>query len=91
MMDIITIMSLKTVYIISIGEPQPGTQTVVADEFVETLIYVGRLIERFIEDENMKGKYIHVEQFALSEMENKYIKQNNLFSGKYLIGDDCIE
>jgi hypothetical protein len=55
-----------------------------ADEFEETLIFVGRLIERLNNDDKYKGKYIYVVEYLLSENGN-YIKQDNLFSGRYLI------
>jgi hypothetical protein len=41
---------------------------------------VGRLIERLHMDEQFTGKYIYVKEYN-----EKYIKQDNLFSGKYLI------
>jgi len=55
-----------------------------ADEFEETLIFVGRLIERLNNDDNYKGKYIYVVEYLLSN-EGSYIKQDNLFSNRYLI------
>ena len=72
----------KTKYLITIGEPD--IDGFMADEFEETLIYVGRLIERLNNDDNYKGKYIYVVEYLLSENGN-YIKQDNLFSGRYLI------
>ena len=56
-----------------------------ADEFEETLIFVGRLIERLHNNVNFKGKYIYVVQYLLSS--DEYIKQDNLFSSRYLIED----
>jgi len=76
-------MSLtKTAYLITIGEPD--IDGFMADEFEETLIYVGRLIERLNDDDNFKGKYIYVVEYLLSN-EGKYIKQDGLFSNCYLI------
>ena len=76
-------MSLnKTGYLITIGEP--NIDGVIADEFEETLIYVGRLIERLNNDDNYKGKYIYVVEYLLSD-KGDYIKQDNLFSNRYLI------
>ena len=72
----------KTAYLITIGEPD--IDGIMADEFEETLIYVGRLIERFNDDENYKGKYIYVVEYLLSN-DGSYIKQDNLFSNRYLI------
>ena len=57
-----------------------------ADEFEETLIFVGRLIEKLNNDVNFKGKYIYVVQYILSS-NGTYIKQDNLFSSRYLIED----
>jgi len=74
-------MSLnKTAYLITIGEP--NTDGIMADEFEETLIC--RLIERLNNDDNYKGKYIYVVEYLLSN-DGSYIKQDNLFSNRYLI------
>ncbi len=76
----------NTIYLITIGEGDLDKDGVVADEFEETLIYVGRLIERFHMDEQFTGKYIYVTEYIQDIQGNgKYIKQDNLFSGKYLI------
>jgi hypothetical protein len=73
---------IKTAYLITIGEPD--IDGIMADEFEETLIFVGRLIERLNNDDNYKGKYIYVVEYLLSN-DGKYIKQDNLFSNRYLI------
>ena len=80
----------KTAYFITIGEtdidkPNIDIDGIMADEFEETLIFVGRLIERLNKDINFKGKYIYVVQYLLSS--DEYIKQDNLFSCHYLIED----
>lgn len=76
-------MSLtKTAYLITIGEP--NIDGIMADEFEETLIFVGRLIERLNNDDDYKGKYIYVTEYLLSN-NGDYIKQDNLFSNRYLI------
>lgn len=76
-------MSLtKTAYLITIGEPD--INGIMADEFEETLIFVGRLIEQLNNDDNYKGKYIYVAEYLLSN-NGDYIKQDNLFSNRYLI------
>ena len=72
----------KTAYLITIGEPD--IDGIMADEFEETLIFVGRLIERLCGDDNYKGKYIYVVEYLLSN-NGDYIKQDNLFSNRYLI------
>ena len=72
----------KTAYLITIGELD--IDGIMADEFEETLIFVGRLIERLNNDDNYKGKYIYVVEYLLSN-NGDYIKQNNLFSNRYLI------
>lgn len=72
----------KTVYLITIGEPD--IDGIMADEFEETLIFVGRLIERLNSDDNYKGKYIYVVEYLLST-DGNYIKHDNLFSSCYLI------
>ena len=72
----------KTAYLITIGEPD--IDGIIADEFEETLIFVGKLIERLNNDDNYKGKYIYVVEYLLSN-NGDYIKQNNLFSNRYLI------
>lgn len=80
----------KTAYLITIGEPDIDGIYVVEyllannGEFEETLIFVGRLIERLNNDDNYKGKYIYVVEYLLSN-NGDYIKQNNLFSNRYLI------
>ena len=75
-------MSTKTAYLITIGEPD--IDGILADEFEETLIFVGRLIERLNNDDNYKDKYIYVIEYLLSD-DGRYIKQDNLFSSCYLI------
>ena len=80
----------KTAYFITIGETDIDKldidiDGIMADEFEETLIFVGRLIERLHNDVNFKGKYIYVVQYLLSS--DEYIKQDNLFSCHYLIED----
>ena len=72
----------KTAYLITIGEPD--IDGILADEFEETLIFVGRLIERLNNDDNYKDKYIYVIEYLLSD-DGRYIKQDNLFSNRYLI------
>ena len=72
----------KTAYLITIGEP--NIDGIMADEYEETLIFVGRLIERLNNDDNYKGKYIYVVEYLLST-NGDYIKQDNLFSNRYLI------
>jgi hypothetical protein len=80
----------KTAYFIKIVEtdidkPDIDIDGIMADEFEETLIFVGRLIEKLHNDVNFKGKYIYVVQYLLSS--DEYIKQDNLFSCHYLIED----
>lgn len=72
----------KTAYLITIGEPD--IDGIMADEFEEALIFVGRTIERLSNDNNYIGKYIYVVEYALTD-NGDYMKQNNLFSGCYLI------
>ena len=80
----------KTAYFIKIVEtdidkPDIDIDGIMADKFEETLIFVGRLIEKLHNDVNFKGKYIYVVQYLLSR--DEYIKQDNLFSCHYLIED----
>jgi len=72
----------KTAYLITIGEPEKDG--VMADEYEETLIYVGRIIERLCNDDNYIGKYIYVKEYVLLD-NGECVKQDNLFSGRYLI------
>jgi hypothetical protein len=74
-------MSNKTAYLITIGDT--NMDGIVADEFDETLIIVGRLIEKLYADDDYKGKYIYVTEYI--KCEGKYIKQDNLFCKSYLI------
>lgn len=74
----------KTAYLITIGELELDTNGIMSDDFEETLIFVGRLIERLNNDDNYKGKYIYVVEYLLSD-DGNYIKQDNLFSNRYLI------
>jgi hypothetical protein len=76
----------KTPYFIKIVETDIDIDGIMADEFEETFIFVGRLIERLHNNVNFKGKYIYVIQYLLSS-DGKYIKQDNLFSCHYLIED----
>ncbi len=71
----------NTKYLITIGEPDKDG--IMADEFEETLIFVGRLIERLNVDDKYTGKYIYVTEYLNDN--GKYIKQDNLFSKSYLI------
>ena len=73
---------MTTGYLITIGEP--NVDGIMADEFEETLVYVGRLIEKLNNDNCYIGKYIYVEERLLSN-NGTYIKQNELFSNRYLI------
>ena len=45
---------------------------------------MGRLIEKLSTDDNYRNKYIYVTEYVLSE-KGEYMKQDNLFTGKYLI------
>jgi hypothetical protein len=74
--------NIKTGYLITIRKLD--IDGIMADEFEETLIYVNKLIERLNKDDNYKNNYIYVEEYLLSN-NNKYIKQDNLFSNCYLI------
>jgi len=71
----------KTAYLITIGEPE--IDGIMADTFEEALILVGRLIERLNSDNNYIDKYIYVMEYLNDN--GKYIKQDNLFCGSYLI------
>ena len=75
----------KTAYLITIGEPD--IDGIIADEFEETLIFVGRLIERLNNDDNYKGKYIYVVEYLLSD-NGSYIKQDNLFCDIIIINSN---
>lgn len=72
----------KTAYLITIGEPD--IDGIMADEFEETLIFVGRLIERLNNETNFINKHIYVTEYLLSDA-GSYIKQDGLFSSRYLI------
>lgn len=72
----------KTAYLITIGEPD--IDGIMADEFEETLIFVGRLIERLNNETNFINKHIYVTEYLLSDT-GSYIKQDGLFSSRYLI------
>jgi len=66
----------KTAYFITIAETdidklEIDIDGIMADEFEETLIFVGRLIERLHNNVNFKGKYIYVVQYLLSS-DGKY-------------------
>ncbi len=76
--------NFKTGYLITIGDPDDNTNGILADEFEETLICVGRLIERLNKDENFEGKYIYVVEHRLSD-DGNFVRQDNLFSNRYLI------
>jgi hypothetical protein len=75
-------MDTQTAFLITVGQPE--IDGIMADEFEETLIYVGRLIERLNTNENFIGKYIYVTEYLLSE-NGTFIKQDGLFNNKYLI------
>jgi hypothetical protein len=72
---------IKTVYLITIGDPEKDG--VISDSFEETLIFVGRLIEKLYTDTNFNGKYIYVTEYLCEN--GNYIKQDDLFVGRYLI------
>jgi hypothetical protein len=77
---------VKTGFLITIGDPEDDNahNTILADEFEETLIYVGRLIERLNKDEKFEGKYIYVVEHVLTNAGTN-VRQDNLFSNRYLI------
>jgi len=77
----------KTVYLITVGDPD--SNGVMSDDFIETLILVGRLIERFHKDETYKDTYIYIEELILSDDDSgNYVKQDGLFKDRYLISGD---
>ena len=71
---------IKTAYSIIISEIEDGYMI---DTFEETLIFVGRLIERLSNDDNLCGKYIDVIEYLDENNDGNYIK--HLFIGSYLI------
>ena len=80
----------KTAYFIKIVEtdidkPDIDIDGIMADEFEETFFFSVGVIEKLHNDVNFKGKYIYVVQYLLSS--DEYIKQDNLFSSRYLIED----
>jgi hypothetical protein len=72
----------RTAYLITIGEPD--IDGVMADEFEEALIYVGRMIEKLSDNDEYIGKYIYVVEYLLS-INGYYVKQDGLFFNRYLI------
>lgn len=73
----------KTAFLISIDNPE--NDGIMADTFEETLIFVGRLIERLNQDNNFSGKYIYVTEYLNENGNGNFILKDNLFVGKYLI------
>lgn len=73
---------MTTAYLVTVGEPD--IDGVMADEFEEALILVGRLIGRLNDDEDYVGKYIYVVEYMLSE-NGSYVKQDGLYSNRFLI------
>jgi hypothetical protein len=74
-------MSNKLVYIITIGEV--NMDGIMADEYDEALIIVGRLIERLNADSYYNGKYIYLTEYI--KCNTNFIKQDNKFCKSYLI------
>ncbi len=74
----------SSAYLITIG--QPDIDGVMSDDFEETLIFVGKTIERLCNNEDFKGKYIYVVKYVQAD-DGRYIKQADAFSKQYLI--DC--
>lgn len=73
---------IKTAYLITIEEP--NKKGVMADNFNEALIFVGRLIERLSNNDVYIGKYIYVVEYLLSD-DGNYVTKDDLFSECYLI------
>ena len=73
---------IKNAYLITVGEP--NKKGVMADNFDEALIFVGRLIERLSNNDVYIGKYIYVVEYLLSD-DGNYVTKDDLFSECYLI------
>ena len=67
--------SNQIAYLITIGEPQENTPSIMADGLEESLIYSGRLIERLHKDENYKNRYVYIVEHVLSD-DGNYVKTN---------------
>jgi|LauGreSBDMM110SN_4_FD.fasta_scaffold766803_1 hypothetical protein len=74
---------MSSAILITIGETDIDNG-IMADNFVEAFILVGRLIERLCNDDFYKNKYIYVSECFRSD-NGKYLKQDDLFNGKYII------
>lgn len=73
---------MQTTYLITVGEPD--INGVMSDDFEETLVFVGRLIEQLNKDENNIGKCIYVSEYELNHT-GKYVKKENGFCKNYQI------
>ena len=73
-----------TQYLITIGEPNPDDPGIFSDEWIETLITVGRFIERFHTDSDYLGKYVYVTEYVLAD-DGRYVTHDDLFRGRYII------
>jgi hypothetical protein len=73
----------KTKYLITIGEP--NRDGVMADTLTESLIFIGRMIEKLSKDNNFIGKSIYITQYQFDIISKTYIRREDLYFEKYLI------
>lgn len=73
-------MEAEYIYCISTVKNNP---MITADTFEETMIFVGRLLERWANTIHV-GKIIYVEQRIRRE-DGNYIQQDGLFEKEYLV------
>jgi hypothetical protein len=61
----------------------PSKYCIMVDGYNESLIFVGRLIERHYNDHRYVGKYITMEECVVED--DGYLIGNSLFKARYLI------
>lgn len=73
----------KTKYLITICEPD--RDGVMADTLTESLIFIGRMIEKLSKDNNFIGKFIYITQYQFDIISETYVRREDLYFEKYLI------
>lgn len=77
----------KIAYLITLDIEQGENEcdAIMADTLEESLIFVGRLIERLNKVEHYYGKYIYVVEYISENGDDNYKENACGFKGKYLI------
>ena len=73
-------------YVVAVGCPDSNIRTV-KNTLEDALIYIGRVMEKFKNDEKYKGRDIYVTEIFNEDGDGKYYITEKSFSNNYLIGE----